>query len=208
MDSTKVELINHSFDKLVKELSKPKTNPIWETLVPLLIGAALTFLAQWSIEWWKSRKDRKIFIRGLISKGKSKVYLISQILRELAMYKAHKQYYISAIDLSHKEEDIDDFYKKHYEKGQEQRQTETKLSEHISDYFQIITEYVVITKQVDKFENYFEQITNFKHPKPLRFEGVSNSKELEEKLTIEENRLNSEFDILRTIFNEIQNSMK
>lgn len=209
MDSTKVEVINHSFDKLVQELSKPKTNPVWETLGVLLIGAALTFLAQWSIEGWKSRKDRKRLTRELISKGKAKVYLITQTLKELAMYKAHKQYYIKAFELSTNERDKADLYSKHYTKGQEQRQTETKLSELISDYFQIVTEYKVITNQdKNKFENFFDQIINFQHPKPLKYEEVSSTKELVEKLTNEENRLNTEFDKLKIVFDKIQNLMK
>jgi hypothetical protein len=208
MDSTKVEVINHSFDKLVKELSKPKANPVWDTLIGILIGATLTFLAQWSIELWKSRKDRKRLKRELISKGKAKVYLISQTLKELAMYKAHKQYYLSAIELSQKKEEIDDFYNKHYQKGQEQRQTEIKLSEHISDFFQIVAEYQVITRKGNKFENYLDRIIQYEHPKPLEFDKVSNPKELEEKHSAEEKRLNLEFDNLRTIFNDIQILMK
>ena len=208
MDSTKVELVNQSFDKLVSELSKPQTNPVWDTVIGILIGATLTFLAQWSIEAWKSRKERKSLTRELISKGKAKVYLISQTLKELAMYKAHRSYYVSAIELGGTKAEVDDFYNKHYEKGQEQRQTETKLSELISDYFQIVTEYQVITKQDNKFENYFDRIISFDHPKARKFQNVKNAGDLESKLNEEESRLNTEFDKLKFIFNSIQKLME
>jgi hypothetical protein len=92
MEPSKVEIINQSFDKLVTKLTETgQRNSIWDILIPLLIGAALTLLAQLAIEFWKSRKEKELKRRELISKTNAKTYLISQILKNLAMYKTQKQ---------------------------------------------------------------------------------------------------------------------
>lgn len=207
MDSTKIEVTIQSFDKLINELSGSKSDSIWRILIPLLIGAALTFLAQWSIERLRSSKERNLKKEELISKGKAKEYLISQILKELAMYKALKQYYAAAMSLSIMKEDVNDAHRKHYEKGQELRVTESKLTEAIAEYFQIISEYEIITKRRDCFKNYLDEIVAFKHPKSYEYDGFSNSHDLKSFHDKEENRLNGEYNKLRNILSQIQRLM-
>ena len=91
----KVEIINKSFDTLVSKLNEKKDdkNSIWDILIPLLIGAGLTLGTQFAIEFWKTKKEKEQKRQELISKGRAKTYLIAQILKDLAMYKVHKQYY-------------------------------------------------------------------------------------------------------------------
>jgi hypothetical protein len=97
----KVEIINKSFDRLVSDLTKKDkgTNSIWTTLIPLLIGAGLTLFTTFLIEHWKTGKEKKLKRQQLVSRGRAKTYLLNQILKDLAMYKVHKQYYLRASQL-------------------------------------------------------------------------------------------------------------
>lgn len=207
MDSTKIEVINHSFDELVKKLTEAHSNSVWDTLTPLLIGAGFTLATQLLVELWKSHKDIKRKKQELISKGRAKTYLIAQILKDLAMYKGHKQYYIRASQISATKEQKDDSYKKHYEKGQEQRVTETKLDDSIAEYFQLVTEYTIITGNKDHFQEHFEKVFEYDHPKASKFQNCNTINELVDELGNEESRLNNEYAIFRRIFEDIQAAM-
>lgn len=210
MDSTKVEIISKPLDQLVAKLTQdiPAKSSIWDTLIPLIIGAALTLITQFFIEYWKSNKEKRKRKQELISKGKAKTYLIAQILKDLSMYKVHKQYYFRASQLDIKQSDKEDSYKKHYEKGQEQRLTETKLDENIAEYFEIVTEYIILNNNKNTFEKNFEDIFHFLHPKSSKFENFTSQIELIEELEKEEGRLMNEYKGLNDLLNIIQGSMK
>ncbi len=203
----KVEIVNSSFDKLVTKLiiDKKDKNSIWDTLIPLLIGAALTLIAQFSIEYWKTNKENENKKRELISKGRARTYLIAQVLKDLAMYKVHKQYYARASQI---ENDGNDSFKKHYEKGQQQRETEVRLDDNIAEYFQIVTEYSIVTKNFDHFQQHFGDIFNYVHPKSSKFTDCDTEQKLVEGLKNEEAKLNSEYKKLIHIFEKIQSQMK
>jgi hypothetical protein len=208
MDSTRVEIFNKSLDRLVLKLTEHADKPsMWDTLTPLLIGAGLTLLTQFLIEIWKSKKEKKLKIQELTSKAQAKVYLISQLIKDLAMYKTHKQYYYRAFTLEIDLKAKDDFYKKHYEKGQEQRMTEAKLDENIAEYFQLVTEYMIVAKNQDDFNDKFKKIFNYEHPKSSKFTDKNTITELVPALDIEEKRLNTEYKGFRSIFESIQQSM-
>lgn len=206
MDSTKVEIVSKSLDNLAEQTINKTT--VWDTLIPLLIGAGLTLLTQFFIELWKSSKEDKQKKQELISRGRAKTYLIAQILKDLAMYKVHKQYYIRAYKIAEDPSDQEDSYKKHYEKGQEQRVTESKLDDSIADYFQLVTEYIILTKKKDHFHDHFQSIFNYTHPKASTFENCNTENELVSVLESEEKRLNEEYVKLREVFESIQTSMK
>jgi hypothetical protein len=202
----KVEIINKSFDNLVEKLTEKKEeeNSIWDILFPLLIGAGLTLGTQFAIELWKTDKEKKSKKHELISRGRAKTYLIIQLLKDLAMYKVHKQYYIRAFQIDNDE----DSFKKHYEKGQQQRETEAKLDDTIADYFQLVTEYAILTKNHDHFQQHFEKIFHFVHPKSSKFTDYTTTTELVPALEKEEARLNEEYRKLTAIFETIQTSMR
>jgi hypothetical protein len=210
MDSTKIEIVNRSFDQLVKKLiEKTADKPsIWDTIIPLLIGAGLALLAQFSIEWWKSKKERKKEKQNLISKGRAKTYLISQILKDIAMYKVHKQYYLRASCLTNEAADKADSFKKHYDKGQEQRLAELRLDDNIAEYFQIIMEYTILTGNTDHFKSHFQRIFNYAHPKSSKFQKCNSVDELINELNSEEELLNNKYDEFRNIFETIQSEME
>jgi|GEM_PF-2697723 len=206
LNSTKVEIINRSFDKLVsKFIEDKKKNSIWDTLIPLLIGAGLTLFAQFVIEYWKTSKEKETKKREIISKGRARTYLIAQVLKDLAMYKVHKQYYARASVI---EVDGSDSFKKHYEKGEQQRETEVRLDDNIAEYFQLVTEYSIVTKNYDHFKKYFGEIFNYIHPKASKFLDCHTERELITELQNEEARLNTEYKALIDLFEKIQNEMK
>ncbi|ATL48794.1 hypothetical protein COR50_17390 [Chitinophaga caeni] len=207
VSTTKVELLNSSFDKLVSKLTEDKkeTNSIWNTLIPLLIGAGLTLIAQFAIEYWKTNKENESKKREIISKGRARTYLIAQVLKDLAMYKVHKQYYWRASQI---EQDGSDSFKKHYEKGQQQRETKVRLDDNIAEYFQLVTEYSIVAKKHDHFKQYFVDIFNYVHPKSSNFSECNTKLELPMELNKEEERLNEEYKKLIELFEKIQSEMK
>jgi hypothetical protein len=202
----KIEIVNKSFDSLVEKLREKKEdkNSIWDTLIPLLIGAGLTLGTQFAIEFWRIRKEKEKKKQELISRGRAKTYLLAQILKDLAMYKVHKQYYIRAFQLDNDE----DSFKKHYEKGQQQRETEAKLDDNIADYLQIVTEYSILTNNFDHFQQHFQSIFNYIHPKSYKFSDCNTETELAVGFEKEELRLNSEYKGLTDIFETIQTAMR
>ena len=180
---------------------------MWTTLIPLLIGAGLTLLTTFLIEQWKTRKEKEVKKQQLVSRGRAKTYLLTQVLKDLSMYKVHKQYYLRASQLE-QNSDKEDSFKKHYEKGQEQRVTEAKLDDNIAEYFELVTEYSILTKNVDHFQKHFQDIFNFEHPKSSNFADINSLNELVEGLKNEEKRLNDEYKPLTAILEQIQTAMK
>ncbi|PXY44292.1 hypothetical protein [Flavobacterium hydrophilum] len=211
MGQSKLEVVNKSFDKLVNKLTENSSdNSIWNVLIPLLIGAGLTLLTQFLIELWKSKKESKLKKQELISKAKAKTYLIAQIIKDLAMFKTQKQYYIRAYRLAKQRNDTEEYkdnYQKHYDKANNLRSVETKLDESIAEYIQIVSEYIILTKSKENFEEYFQFLFNYNHPKALKFENCNNEDELIAEHSIEEKRLNGEYLNLNQALHNIQDLM-
>lgn len=176
-------------------------------LIPLLIGSVLTLFTTIFLEHMKIKKENNIRKRQLISGCRARTYLITQILRELAMYKVHKQYYRRASQLE-QSPDKEDSFKKHYKKGQEQRMTETKLAENVANYFELVSEYSILTKNVDRFYEHFEKIYHFEHPKSTNFAIINSLDELEKGLETEEKRLNEKYKEFTSILEAIQKEMR
>ncbi|MFN8333487.1 MAG: hypothetical protein U0U09_00075 [Cyclobacteriaceae bacterium] len=207
IDTTKIELVSPSLDSIASNLSKPSDSSMWTILGPLLIGAALTILTQLLIELYKARVEKKKKILQLISKGRAKTYLIAQLLKDLAMYKVHKQYYWRAYEVATEAGEKDDSMKKHYEKGQEQRMTESKLDENIADYFETVTEYSVLAGELHHFSDAFEKIYHYVHPKSSKLTECTTASELVAGLEQEEKRLNGEYKEFFRLFERIQNRL-
>jgi hypothetical protein len=203
MDSLRVEIPDKTIELFAEKISKPSS--IWDTIIPVLVGAGLALLAQFLVEMWKRKRENDLKKTELIAKGNAKIYHISQILKDLAMYKAHKKYYYRAYELKFA---WDDSYKKHYEKGQEQRITESKFDENIAEYFQIVTEYSILSKKTKDFQGHFQKIFYFVHPQSNNFKNCNTQEELINGLKEEEKRLNQEYISFRDILEKIQTLMK
>lgn len=210
MDSTKVEIVSKSLDKLVSRLIENTNNQssIWDTLIPLLIGAGLTLLTHLIIELLRSRREKQKKKQELISKSRAKTYFIAQTLKDLEMYKTHKQYYLRAYEKIEDPAGKEDSFNKHYEKGQEQRVTENKLDENIAEYFQLVTEYIVLTGNRSNFDEQFQEIFHYQHPKSSKFKDCDTQQKLVKGLEKEEKRLNDEYKKFYALFERIQVEMK
>lgn len=206
---SKIEIVNKSLDKIAKKLLEKKENNInwntfWNTLIPVLVGSFLTLIVQSILEKSRNKKEEEQRKRELISEGQAKIYLIAQILKDLAMYKVHKQYYIKA----HKINGSEDSFKKHYEKGQEQRKTEMKLDEKIAGYFKLVSEYDSLTNSEDITPKQLKKIFEYQHPVATKFEKCETLDDLVEELKQDEKRLNKEYERFFDIFQDIQSKMK
>jgi len=209
MDTTSIEVINKSFDLFVNKLSDKlaKEYSMWSTLIPLLIGAVLTLAVQILIEVYKTWKGNKKDKQALISRGRAKTYLIAQILKDLALYMAHKEFYNRYESLDHNPIHKADCNKKRYEKGQEQRLARAKLDENIAEYFQIVTEYAILMHRVQCFDDLFKKIYSYKHPTVPDFNKYSTLQELQKATYEAEDKLNAEYQIFNNSFESIQELM-
>jgi len=205
----KIEVSSEILDNLVSQMEKENihNNSIWKTLLPLLIGAFLTLSIQLALDLRKEQKDNKLKIKALISKANGYNYLINQVLKDLAMYKVHKQYYRRASIIDKTKKDRKDSFKKHYVKGEQQRKTEAHLDQKISEYLEIVTEYAILKDNLEEFENDFNNVRQFSHPISSKFESVKKPDKLEGELKKEEKRLREEFEKLFEYFSAIQTKM-
>ena len=211
IDTSKVDLTSKSLDKLVEIIAAPKPEQsIWKTLIPLIIGAVLTLLIQFLLERNKTKRETRSKKIQLLAKARAKTYLISQILKDLSMYKAHKQYYRRGAELSVTSDktDSDDSWKKHYEKGQEARETEGELDIAISEFIEIIYEYLATVKATKKYETEFNLVYEFKHPISSKFNECNNSSDLVTALGKEEIRLYGEYQKLIGNLNSISDAIQ
>ena len=204
-----IEIKSHSLDNLVNHVSESsdKGNSIWDVMIPLLIGAALTLITQYVIFLIGNRKERDIIKFQLISKAKGKVFLIAQIIKDLAMHKVHKKYFYRAHELKLA---YDEPYKRHYEKGDEQRTTESKLDEELTKYFEIVSEYIsrFRIKSKKEFDELFTRISNYVHPVSSALKDCKNKEELIKGLKNEEARLNTEYKELNSLIISLQELMR
>lgn len=203
----KIEILNNSLDRLVSKLienENKRFDPIWH----IVVGALLSMVIQIVIESCKTKKEKETRRIELIAKGRAKIYLIAQIISDLAMYKVHKQYYARLSDIATDTNERDKYYERHYEKGEQQRATEVKFDENVAEYFQLVTEYSVMSKNQDSFNKYFNNIYEYVHPKSKKFEDVNDCRVLMDALMYEEKKLISDYKILLKLFELIQNEMK
>lgn len=205
MSLSKAEIISHSVDKEYKQPLKLEKSYDWTTLIPIAIGAALALLSQGIAGIFRSLREKKRINQGLRSKATAKAFEISQNLNHLAMYKAHKKYYLQASQIE-KGQESDKSHNKHYEKGQEQRKCETELTTRISEFIELIAEYQILNNTEGDIKTDIEKITKYDHPKPKTFTSITLS-DLVKELNEEEKRLNMEYDHLRKIFTHLTNQM-
>ncbi len=169
-------------------------------IVFLIIGSGLTLIIQFLLSLMQSSKETDQKRKELIAQSYAKKYLIFQLLKDLVMYKVHKEYYFRAYKLNG---DVED-HKKHYEKGQEQRDLEYKIDIEIAQYLEVITALNIILKEPSKTNEYIKILDNYEHPKASNFVNILDVETLQEALIIEEKRINSGYDELRKILSNFQ----
>ncbi|MCH4828630.1 MULTISPECIES: hypothetical protein [Flavobacterium] len=136
----KVEVVNKSFDELVKFQTEKKKEEksIWDTLIPLLIGAGLTLLTQILMDYRKNQKDKKSEILLTKAELEKHKYLLKDNYRELAMHKAHKFYWYAHYEFESAKEkpdekEVEKFYNYHMNSSSKARETENKKSDNFAN---------------------------------------------------------------------------
>lgn len=173
------------------------------SLFKVTFGALLGFLLSQLGAWQKNKRENQLLILELEASIFSQKFLISNILKDLSMYKVHKQYYYRAAELLETtgpdpEEEIKSAMKKHYEKGQEARQTEEKLDHALESIFKTVFQLSNLKKQPLK-KDLMRQIVEFSHPKSDKFKTIESSDELPIALEKEEHRLIKEYSSLNAM---------
>lgn len=202
MDSTRVIIDNTSLEKIANHITKPVINneSVWDTMIPLLVGALITISVQLILSYITSSKEKSKRQEYLVSASKAKIYLISQILKDLAMYKVHKQYYLRAYQIDKSDEDA---FNKHYEKGQEARSTKAKLDVVITEFLEMISEALDSKKKLKESESNFNKVFDYEHPKSSNFKEINSGELLPDALKKEEQRLNKEYEKFKELFDNL-----
>jgi len=210
----KVEVINKSFDEFIKLQAEKKKEEksMWDTLIPLLIGAGLTLLTQTLIDFRKTRKERKSDVLLTKAELEKLKYLLKDNYRELAMYKAHKFYWYAHYEfesakVNPNEKEIDKFYNFHMDSGGKVRHTENKISDNFAEYCKQVFKLQHLTKFSKEVKSLIKEYQDFKPEKPKDL--VTNSQNDLYKLEREEeDRLLSEYQNFIAIIEKINKELE
>lgn len=191
-NSSQLEITNKSFDKLVGKLirEKKEKKSIWDTLIPLLIGALLALIPQiifWFLNKSKEKSKQKLEIQADLNRLE---HLLCDHYRELAMYKAHKPYWYAQFERSEREgndEETEKFYALHIESGNKVRATEIKISSTFSEFYGLAIKLQLLTVFDEKIKGFINEYYEFKPTKPNTIDSTKDNLPAEE--IIEEKRL-------------------
>jgi hypothetical protein len=214
LDKTeKVEVINKSFDDFVKFQTEKKKDDrsMWDTLIPLLIGASLTLLTQILIDFRKHQKEKKSDILLTKSELEKLKYLLKDNYRELAMHKAHKFYWYAHYEFESTKEipdekEVNKFYNYHMSSGIKARDTENKISDNFAEYCKQVSKLQHLTKFNENVKTYIKEYQEFKpqKPKDLLTQDQNDLYKLERE---EEDRLFSEYQNFIAIIEKINSEL-
>lgn len=210
----KVEVINKSFDQLVKYHTEKKkdSNSIWDTLIPLLIGAGLTLLTQFLMDYRKTRKEKNSEILLTRSELEKLKHLLNDNYRELAMHKAHKFYWYAHYQFEIAKsgpdpKEVDKFYNSHMNSSAKARDTENKISANFAEYCKLVSKLQHLTNFNDKVNALITEYQEFKPAKPLDLLAVEQS-ELYDLEREEEDRLFKEYQKFISIIKKINKELE
>ncbi len=195
-NSSQIEITNKSFDKLVKKLTEEKKEekPIWDTLIPLLIGALLALIPQiifWFLNKVKEKSKQKLEIQANLNRLE---HLLCDHYRELAMHKAHKPYWYAQFERSEREDNEEEtkkFYAFHIESGNKVRATEIKISNTFSEFYGLVIKFQHLTDFDDKIKGLINEYYEFQPTKPNSIDSTRDDLPKEEN--IEEKRLRENY---------------
>lgn len=190
--SSHIEIVNKSFDRLVEKLIEEKKSEksMWDTLIPLLIGAFLALIPQilfWFLNKWKEKAKIKLDIKADLNRLE---HLLCDHYRELAMHKAHKPYWYAQFERSKREENEEEtkkFYIFHIESGNKVRETEIKISSTFSEFYGQVIKLQHLTDFDSNIKELIEEYYQFKPVKPNSINSTISNLPAEENM--EERRL-------------------
>lgn len=210
-ESEKVEVKNKSFDNYIKFQTKKKESDksMWETLIPLLIGAGLTLITQILMDSRKNRKEKKSDILLIKAELEKLKYLLKDNYRELAMYKAHKFYWYAHYEFETAKEksdenEIDKFYNFHMDSSSKARETENKISDNFAEYCKQVSKIQYMNGFNDNVKTLIKEYQEFKPQKPMDLVAEKQS-DLYKQEREEEDRLVTEYQKFIEIIEKINN---
>ncbi|MGN7758806.1 MULTISPECIES: hypothetical protein [Chryseobacterium] len=206
----KIEIKNEALEKYFNNLSNKKEseNSIWETLIPLLIGAFLTLGTQVFFDFRKEKKEKTNQILESKSELEKLIFLIKHNYDELAMHKAHKHYWYAQYQYEENlekpnENDVIKFYNYHIESGNKAIQTENIIAENFSNFTKEISKIQQLTKQNTEINELYTAYLSFRPQKPKDIMSV-NRAELYDLGSDEESKLKQEYEEYIKILNKIK----
>lgn len=213
-ENAKVELVNKSFDEYVSSQAQKENdqNSIWDTLIPLLIGSGITLLTQLLMDIRKNRKESRSEVLLTKAELEKLKHLLRDNYRELAMHKAHKNYWYAHYKFERKKKDIDNaevdkFYNYHINSSSRVRDTENKIANNFSEYCKQVNKLQYLTKFNDKVKELILEYIEYKPDKPKDI-VAENQSELYLLEREEEDRLLEVYQHFITIIEKINNELK
>ncbi|KFF08724.1 hypothetical protein [Chryseobacterium luteum] len=207
----KVELKNEVLENYIKKLSTKNEakQSIWDTLIPLLIGAFLTLGTQIYFENKKNKKDNDNQILESKSELEKLTYLLRHNYNELAMHKVHKHYWYAQYQYEENLEtpnlnDVNKFYNYHIESGNKAIIIENVIAENFSNFTKEISKIQHLTKQNTEVNNLYVKFMSHTPKKPQDIMSLNRS-ELYELARKEEDKLKKEYQEYIKILNDIKN---
>ncbi len=213
-EPSKVKVINKSFDDYIKFQTgkKKEDKSMWDTLIPLLIGAGLTLLTQILMDLLKNRKEKKSDILLTKSELEKLKYLLKDNYRELAMHKAHKFYWYAHYEFEvakekPEEKEIDKFYNFHMNSSSKVRETENKISDNFAEYCKQVSKLQHLTSFNENVKILIKEYQEFKPQKPndlaaeKRSDLYKHEREEEDRLFVEYQRY---IEIIEKINDELE----
>jgi hypothetical protein len=210
----RVEVINKSFDDFVKLQTEKKKEDrsIWDTLIPLLIGAGLTLATQILMDFRKNRKEKKSDILLTKAELEKLKYLLKDNYRELAMHKAHKFYWYAHYEFESAKEkpddkEVDKFYNFHMNSSSKARDTENKISDNFAEYCKQVSKLQHLTGFNENVKTFIREFQEFKPQKPKDLVAEEQS-DLYKHEREEEDRLFAEYQKFIEIIEKINNELE
>jgi len=136
LDTSKVEIINKSLEKLSDSLSIHRDNHSDNTIIiAIVVGAAISLIPQiimYIVTNWREKKRK---LKELVSEASSQSYLLTEYYKELVMHKVHKQYWLKCSDFPPGDKES---HARHFESSEKVRETEDKIRVKMSEYIRAI----------------------------------------------------------------------
>jgi hypothetical protein len=210
MDTTKIEIFINQLDKILEAL-KHHSEGLTSgevAIIAALIGVLAALIPQIFIFMLNRNKDKNNLINEIIADERRLSLLLSEYYKELVMHKVHKKYWYRTSEIHNRDaEDSKDSHNRHFLSNQRSFKTMEKIRITMSDYFKIVTKYIILTKKDNIIAQTLQDIRTFTPRKASDFNNIKNYDELFIEAANEETNLNLVYQFYSTCFNKINTQM-
>jgi hypothetical protein len=210
MDTTKVEFVGKAIDRVIENTTNHTGLSTGEVaLIAALIGAGTAIITQLLVFTMNRRKDKKDKKIELVADERRIARLLVSYYKELVMHKVHKFYWYrtSEIRTMDTTEEKKDSHERHFISNKESFNTLSKIAEATSEYFKIVTHYIILTNGNNLISTILLDIDSFVPRKASDFSTLKDYDELIQAESIEEKELNKVYCYYSECFDKIHNEM-